>query len=60
MKRFLLLAAVLSALPVCAQETPDSQKASKAPELSFRVEKDFFKIPANMIMAEAVGVAINS
>jgi hypothetical protein len=60
MKRVLLLAAVLSALPICAQETPDSQKTSKAPELTFRVEKDFFKIPANMIMAEAVGVAINS
>ena len=60
MKYLLLLVALLATLPVCAQDMSDSQKLARAPEITFRVEKDFFKIPTNMIMAEAVGVAINS
>jgi hypothetical protein len=60
MKLSFLLALLLSAVPVCAQDTPEAPKAAKAPELSFRVVDDFFKIPADMIMAEAVGVSINS
>ena len=60
MKHFLLAALLLIALPVCAQDMPKAPEASKAPELKFRVVPDFFKIPSDMIMAEAVGVAINS
>ncbi|MGH9680682.1 MAG: peptidyl-alpha-hydroxyglycine alpha-amidating lyase family protein, partial [Candidatus Acidiferrales bacterium] len=33
---------------------------SKPPQISYQVVPDFFKIPTGMIMAEAVGVAINS
>jgi hypothetical protein len=39
---------------------PKAQEAAKAPELKFHVVPDFFRIPSDMIMAEAVGVAINS
>ncbi len=60
MKRFFLLALFFAIVPVGAQDMPEAPKASKAPELSFRVVDDFFKIPTGMIMAEAVGVAINS
>ena len=61
MKKLLLLSLLLAALPVCAQdEMPKAQEAAKAPELKFRVVQDFFKIPSDMIMAEAVGVTINS
>jgi DNA-binding beta-propeller fold protein YncE len=37
-----------------------AQDAKKAPEISFRVVENFFKMPRNVIMAEAVGVSINS
>jgi DNA-binding beta-propeller fold protein YncE len=60
MKYFLVLGLWLAALPVLAQETPKPTESSKAPELNFRIVKDFFKIPSDMIMAEAVGVALNS
>jgi hypothetical protein len=60
MKSFMLLGLLFAALPLCAQDMPDAQKASKVPELTFRVVPDFFKIPSGMIMAEAVGLAINS
>ena len=60
MKRWMLLGLLLAAVPVCAQDMPNAQKPPKAPELTFHVVPDFFKIPSDMIMAEAVGVAINS
>ena len=60
MKHFLLVGLLLAASPLCAQEMPRATDASKAPELSFHVVQDFLKIPSDMIMAEAVGVAINS
>ena len=59
-KRFLLVGLLLTALPVCAQEMPKSQKVSKPPVLNFHVVPDFLKIPSDMIMAEAAGLAINS
>ena len=37
-----------------------AQESVKAPEISFRVVKDFFQIPNDMFMAEAVGVALDS
>ena len=60
MKRLMVLGFLLAALPLSAQDIPKAPEAAKAPELSFRVVPDFFKIPSDMIMAEAVGVAINS
>src|ERR1700692_2021320 len=61
MKHFILVGLLLAAVAGCAQdEMPKAQEAAKAPELKFRVVPDFFKIPSDMIMAEAVGVAINS
>src|SRR3984893_18260525 len=54
MKHFALLALFLLAVSLPAQEI------SKVPEMAFRVVDDFLKIPNDMIMAEAVGVAINS
>ena len=60
MRRFILGALLLTGISVCAQDVPKAQEASKAPELNFRVVDDFLKIPSGMIMAEAVGVAINS
>jgi DNA-binding beta-propeller fold protein YncE len=61
MKKWMLLGLLLAAVPMCAQdEAPKAQEGAKAPELKFQVVRDFFKIPGDMIMAEAVGVAINS
>jgi DNA-binding beta-propeller fold protein YncE len=59
MKRITLLIlfsffAVFTANSVLAQET------SKIPDIPFHVVNDFFQIPNDMFMAEAVGVAINS
>ena len=54
MKPVALLLLLLTATSVFAQE------GSKAPEISFRVVKDFFQIPSDMFMAEAVGVALDS
>src|SRR5579864_495782 len=54
MKYFAFLALFFLAISLPAQEVP------KAPEIPFRVVTDFLKIPSDMIMAEAVGVAINS
>jgi len=54
MKYFALLVLFLLATSLAAQEMP------KAPDISFRIVEDFLKIPSDMIMAEAVGVAINS
>ena len=60
MKYFPLFGLWLAALPLWAQEMPKPAEAPKAPELAFHVVPDFLKIPPDMIMAEAVGVAINS
>src|SRR5580692_9385585 len=60
MKHFMLLGLLLTALPICAQDMPKAPDTPKAPELAFHVVPDFLKIPSDMIMAEAVGVAINS
>jgi DNA-binding beta-propeller fold protein YncE len=60
MKPLILVALLLTAASVGAQDMPKSSEVSKAPELTFHVVKDFLKIPSDMIMAEAVGVAINS
>src|SRR5258708_31083187 len=54
MKYFALLVVFLFGASLSAQEMP------KAPEMPFRVVDDYLKIPSDMIMAEAVGVAINS
>src|SRR5882762_6483992 len=54
MKYFALLALFFLGTSLTAQEMP------KSPEIPFRVVGDFLKIPSDMIMAEAVGVAINS
>src|SRR3984893_7487384 len=54
MKYFALLALFFLGTSLAAQEMP------KAPEIPFRVVDDYLKIPSDMIMAEAVGVAINS
>ena len=55
MRRFMLLALVLTAVPLAGQERRES-----APQLPFKVVEDFFQIPDTMWMAEAVGVALNS
>src|SRR6266404_5253847 len=54
MKCFALLASFFLGTSLTAQEMP------KTAEIPFRVVGDFLKIPSDMIMAEAVGVAINS
>src|ERR1700736_1692186 len=54
MRYFALLALFLLGTSLAAQEMP------KVPDISFRVVEDFLKIPSDMIMAEAVGVAIDS
>ena len=54
MKHFALLALLFLGTSLAAQDMP------KAPEIPFRVVEDYLKIPSDMIMAEAVGVAINS
>jgi DNA-binding beta-propeller fold protein YncE len=54
MRRIALLVLFLTATSVFAQE------ASKVPDISFRLVNDFFQIPSDMVMAEAVGVALNS
>ena len=61
MKRHLVLLAWCAAIaplvtaPLVAQESREM-----TPQLSFKVVEDFFKIPDNMLMAEATGVALNS
>lgn len=54
MKRIALFFLLFAAPSLFAQE------GAKAPEISFRVVKDFFQIPNDMFMAEAVGVALDS
>jgi DNA-binding beta-propeller fold protein YncE len=56
MKYFALLALCFTGISLPAQEVPKA----KPPQISYQVVPDFFKIPKGMIMAEAVGVAINS
>jgi hypothetical protein len=60
MKYFILGALLLSGISVWAQDIPEAQEPSKAPEFVFRIVEDFLKIPNGKILAEAVGVAINS
>src|ERR1700693_6550463 len=54
MKQCALLALFFAGISLFAQEVP------KPPQIPYHVVEDFLKIPADMIMAEAVGVAINS
>jgi sugar lactone lactonase YvrE len=60
MKYFTMSVALLFGVSLYAQDTPKAADMPKAPELTFHVVQDFLKIPRDMIMAEAVGVAINS
>lgn len=62
MKHFALFLLLLAGISLAAQEGPaqEGRTNSQVPELSFHVVQDFFQIPTNMVMAEAVGVAINS
>ena len=60
MKYFILSVALLFGVSLYAQDAPKPADVPKAPELTFHVVQDFLKIPRDMIMAEAVGVAINS
>jgi hypothetical protein len=60
MKYFMLSVALAFGVSLCAQDAPKSADVPKAPELTFHVVQDFLKIPRDMIMVEAVGVAINS
>ena len=62
MKYFMTSVALLfgMSLSLYAQDAPKPAEVPKAPELTFHVVQDFLKIPRDMIMAEAVGVAINS
>jgi len=55
MKRFALLAILFLALPAFAQENHQA-----APELPYRVIPNFFKLPPNVYMMEAVGVAVDA
>ena len=52
MKRFVLLLSVLVASSVFAQ--------TSAPEIKFRSVPDFLKLPPNLYLGEASGVAVNS
>src|SRR3979490_1158213 len=54
MKYFALLALLFLGTSLTAQEMP------KTPEIPFRVVEDFLKIPSDMIMATAVGVALST
>jgi DNA-binding beta-propeller fold protein YncE len=54
MKYFTVLALFFLGVSMSAQQT------SAPPQIPFHVIVDFLKIPPGMIMAEAVGVAINS
>ena len=60
MKRLAILALILmGASSLYAQDEAPAASTSKYPDMQFKVVKDFFKIPSDMPMAEAVGVAIN-
>src|ERR1700737_4714247 len=54
MKQLALLALFFAGISLSAQEV------TKPSQIPFHVVEDFLKIPSDMIMAEAVGVAINS
>jgi len=56
MRYFALLALCFGGISLAAQDMPKA----KPTEISYQVVPDFFKVPKGMIMAEAVGVAINS
>jgi DNA-binding beta-propeller fold protein YncE len=60
MKPLLLAVCLSCCLALSAQDAANAPESPKAPELKFQLVRDFFKIPSDMIMAEAVGVAINS
>ena len=55
MRNLVLWALLLCAVTTVAQDMPKAKPA----EIPFQVIPDFLKIPKGMIMAEAVGVAIN-
>jgi hypothetical protein len=62
MKRFALLALLFlaaSSFLYAQDEAPAASSTQKYPDMQFKIVKDFFKIPSDMPMAEAVGVAIN-
>jgi len=51
------------AVPVAAQRSNGAAAATaaaSAPQLKFRVDEEFFKLPPNIWPSEAVGVALNS
>ena len=51
------------AVPVAAQRGnggATAAAAASAPQLKFRVDEEFFKLPPNIWPSEAVGVALNS
>src|SRR3974390_3073754 len=60
MKCLVLAVCFSCCLTLSAQDASNAPETPKAPDLKFQVVPDFFKIPSDMIMAEAVGVAINS
>ena len=62
MKRLALLALILiGASSLFAQdEMPAASNMPKYPDMQYKVVKDFFNIPSDMPMAEAVGVSVNS
>jgi hypothetical protein len=53
MKRLLVVSLFLLAGPLFAQQSP-------APEISYRSVPDFLKLPADLYLGEASGVAVNS
>ncbi len=55
MKRFALFS-----LFACLGISVAAQEAAKPPDMAFHVVENFFKVPKGMILAEAVGVALNS
>src|ERR1700752_5377177 len=60
MKYSILSVALLFRVSLYEQDAPKPADVPKAPELTFHFFQAFLKIPRDMIMAEAIGVAINS
>ena len=57
MKRLVLVALFLAAVPLAAQQEPAG--AQQAPQLSVRVVENFLKLPDDVHMAEVVGVTVD-
>ena len=65
MKRFVWLAAVFAAVTVSVSgqgrgAAMMTAAAGTAPQLTFHLDEDFFKLPDNIWPSEAVGVALNA